>query len=576
MSHTDEKIVAQQTQAVAEIASYFYKKGEIQGFDSLSMEKAPTVLKSLFDSAGMTDHSQICNAIEYGVEQYKRRNGGDLPTANVVTSALYAAQQQVSEFDSAEIQGFDSIDNLHHESNTIVQAMAVVTVASLISSANPAVTYIPNTNGANLVPIVAARYAANQTIGALVEGDFVDGAKAALPYVSGRLKFALVQDGSTAEQYDVTARVAYSDFANKVPDATKALLPFVPNHVSIRVLGVEVANSQQRRPEDRTGTYTLIPTANVTIAGVDYKVTTSTVDFDNHTISVTFNNALPTGVTAYVHLVADYERKDPANKRERLLQLAGVTLKPEYGQLLAAPVSFGIEANINSLTQIANELNVNLSAAALAILQSKFYLEQTVEMLTEGRDRAIAQNRIVTFDASRGASGNLTASYNNTSQMISEVMKHVAMAQLQIRQITGGATVGFDLYVGDSAAIFFSTMPRDYFTPTNTPLAGHNEIVRIGTLSNGTNVYHSPNSNGLAVEADKTANIVLVGRGNEPVRNPFLAHIASPMQVFEARRDPLEISLAAHARIAYDVNPLSYYADQVAVISMINLPSIGV
>ena len=572
MFQIDEKQIAEQSQAVNQIAKYFFKKGEVQAFDSLSMQDAPKVLQDLFDSAGMNAHSDICHAIEYGISQYQARHGGDNPSANTIASALYAAQQQLKNVD---VSAFDSIDNFNHESNTIVQALPVVTIASMIGTANPAVTQIPNLTGANLVPLVAARYVANNSIGAVKEGDFIDGNKAAMPYTLGRMKFALAKVGATAE-YTVVSRLAYADFDLKTPDATSPLAPFLPNQISIRVLGVEVANSIQRREEDRKGTYTLIPNeAGIEIAGTTYKVVASTVNFDTQSISVTFDAALPSAVTAYVHLVLDYERKD-TNKKDRLLPLAGVTIKPEYGQLLASPVQFGIDANINTLTQVSNELNISLTAASLAILQSKFYLEQTTSLLIEGRDRAIAQGRTITFDASRGASGNLTASYNNTSQLISEVMKYIALSQLQIRQTTGGATVGFDLYVGDTAAIFFSTLPRDYFTPTNTPLAGHNEIVRIGTLSNGTNVYHSPNSNGVAIEADKTANIVLVGRGNEPMRNPFIGHTASSFQVLEARRDPLEFSLAAHARLAFDVNPIARYADQVAVINMINLPSMGI
>ena len=574
MSKENDQHIAAQQKTVAQVAQYYYNpNGEVHGFDSLGLDNAPDVLKSLFDSIGIDQHKNVHGAVSYGVEQYKARNGGEMPHPQVIASALAAAAVVAKNADPAQMAQFDSIDNMQHESFTIVQAMPVVTIASLISSAIPVVTQIPNINGANLVPLVAARFTASQSIGAIKAGDYLDSEKASLPYVSGRMKFAMVQAGATAV-YDVTSRIAYADFALKTPDATSALAPFVPNHVSIRVNGVELANSALRREEDRKGSFTLIPKGSIFIAGVEYKVVGSDVDFDAHTVQVTFNTPLPDGVTVYAHLVLDYERKD-ANKN-RLIPLAGVSIKPEYGELLAAPVHFEIEANINTLTQVANELNVGFVAAALAILQGKFYLEQSARLLIEGRDRAVANGRTVTFDASRGVSGNLTATYNNTGQLIAELIKHIAMAQLQIRQASGGATVGFDLFVGDSGAIFFQCMPREFFTLTNTPLAGHNEIVRLGTLNNGTNVYHSPNSNGVITEGDKTSMGVLVGRGNEPVRNPFLSHTASPMQVLEARPDPFEVVVGAHARIAADVNPLERYADQVAVIEMINLPSLGV
>ena len=570
MSREQTQIIEQQNKAIYEV-SRFFGQSSVDGFDSLNTETAPQVLKDIFDAVNPDYHKDIFDSVSYGTEQYKAKNGGEMPSANVLTAALYAAKQAIGGYKETHV--FDDITNIEHETNAIVPSLAVTTIAAFISQANPAVAYIPNINGSNLVPIVAARYVADRTRGAMAEGDYIDGENASLPYVDSHMKFAMTLD--TGSTYEVVSRVAYANYDAKTPDATSALAPFLPNHVSIRVNGVEVAHSRQRREEDRKGTFSLLPTAGVTIGATTYTVTGSTVDFDTHEIVVTFSAALPVGVKAYAHVVLDFERKD-ANKINRLLPLAGVSLKPEYGELLAAPVSFGVTANINTLTQLANELNVSLTAAAMMALQSKYYLEQTIRLLSEGRDRAIAQGRAYQFDASRGVTGNLSAAYNETGQLVKEALKIISYAQLVIKQAAGGATGAFDLYVGDTAAVFMRTLMSDFFKTTNAPYAGYGEIVRIGTLNDGTNVYHAPNASRLCAESDRTSSMLLVGRGNEVVRNPFVGHIASPMQVLEAKRDPLEINLAAHARIAADVNPIGRYADQVAVINMINLPSIGI
>lgn len=570
MSREQTQIIEQQNKAVYEV-SRFFGQSSVDGFDSLNTEHAPQVLKDIFDAVDTDFHKDIFDSVGYGIEQYKAKNGGEMPNPNVLTAALYAAKQAIGGYKETHV--FDDITNIEHETNAIVPSLAVTTIAAFISQANPAVAYIPNINGSNLVPIVAARYVADRTRGAMVEGDYIDGENASLPYVDSHMKFAMALD--TGSTYEVISRVAYANYDAKTPDATTDLAPFLPNHVSIRVNGVEVAHSRQRREEDRKGTFSLLPTAGVTIGATTYTVTGSTVDFDTHEIVVTFSAALPVGVKAYAHVVLDFERKD-ANKINRLLPLAGLSLKPEYGELLAAPVSFGVSANINTLTQLANELNVSLTAAAMMALQSKYYLEQTIRLLSEGRDRAIAQGRSYEFDASRGVTGNLSAAYNETGQLIKEALKTISYAQLVVKQAAGGATGAFDLYVGDTAAVFMRTLMSDFFKTTNAPYAGYGEIVRIGTLNDGTNVYHAPNASRLCTESDKTSSMLLVGRGNEVVRNPFVGHIASPMQVLEAKRDPLEINLAAHARIAADVNPIGRYADQVAVINMINLPSIGI
>lgn len=73
---------------------------------------------------------------------------------------------------------------------------------------------------------------------------------------------------------------------------------------------------------------------------------------------------------------------------------------------------------------------------------------------------------------------------------------------MDINQRTGGSTVAYDLYVGDSGAVFFNQLSSDKM-PTKTGYsAGYGQIVRIGTLADGTNVYHAPTAQELVAEAD--------------------------------------------------------------------------
>ena len=92
MSKENDQHIAAQQKTVAQVAQYYYNpNGEVHGFDSLGLDNAPDVLKSLFDSIGIDQHKNVHGAVAYGVEQYKARNGGEMPHPQVVASALAAA-----------------------------------------------------------------------------------------------------------------------------------------------------------------------------------------------------------------------------------------------------------------------------------------------------------------------------------------------------------------------------------------------------------------------------------------------------------------------------------------------------
>ncbi|MBL8321200.1 MAG: hypothetical protein JNJ93_02915, partial [Acinetobacter sp.] len=153
-------------------------------------------------------------------------------------------------------------------------------------------------------------------------------------------------------------------------------------------------------------------------------------------------------------------------------------------------------------------------------------------------------------------------------------MKYLEAAKTGIVQDSGGATVGFDLYVGDSAKIFFAQLSSDKMPVKTGATAGHGQIVRIGTLADGTNVYHVPSSAGVLTESGQAFEMLLIGRGNEPVRNPFIGFTEMPLTVSEAAPDPREQLMALMGSQAAELNPLDRYADQFALINAINMPKL--
>lgn len=581
-----------QQKATAQCSNYFYQTpgSPVQGFDSAhaAPEVLPDALKAIFDSIGKDKASNIDRAVHYGIAQYKSRHGGDLPHPSVIAAALDAgalvakhqkswAADVIKAYDSINNpkveNGFDDINNLHSEAVSIVPAMTVTTIANVIAYAMPIVAMIPNSNGSNEVPIVSARFITDCAFGAMAQGDYLDGVNSAKPYTEGRFRFAL-SNGGAGTTYTVVAHTQYDDFALKTPNTAAPLLPFIAGNISFRINGKEVANTRNRSKSKVTGTIAAdIDADGIDILGTNYVVSASTINIDTSAISVTLNSALPAGAKLEAVLVADFQARD--SQKNFKITPVGVDILPEYTTLIAAAFNCQVTAGQDLQIQLSNELNIGFIGSALAILQSKIYLEQTVRLLQEGKERAVLNGRdVYKFDMSRSVTGNLAAIGNTTGDLFAEVTKHIDIAKLDITKLAGGATVAWDLYVGDQGLIFFNQLNSDRM-PTKTGMkASYGQIVRIGTLADGTNVYHTPTEQGVVSEAPLTFEMLLVGRGNEPVRCPFVGFIQTPMTLTEAKPDPRETVMGVHGQQAAEMNPLGRYADQIALITVNNAPKL--
>lgn len=565
--------------ATAQCQNYFYQNGDTTGFDSANhmVETRPTSLNKILDIVGFDSASDIDEAIKVGLSQYQYCHGGELPHPSVLATALNAGlsvaskiQPLASKFQEVE-DGFDDASNTHQESVSIVPAVTVATIATLIAFASPIIAYIPNSNGSNEVPIVAVRFTTDRAFGAMDKGEYLDGVNASKPYSEGRFRFAL-SNGGAGVTYTATARTKYANFAAKTPDTNAPLLPFIAGNISIRINGKEVAHTRNRSKSKLEGQISAIAEKSAKIAGTEYRVTGSTINIDTSTISVTLDQELPVGAKLEVFLVADYDARDGSNKFK--LDPVGVSIVSDYETMVSSPIVTQIRASKLLVNQITNELNVGFVGTALSLMQGKIYLEQTVRLLAEGKERAQYNQREFTFDASRGVTGNLAAAYNTTGDLFGELMKYIEAAKTGIVQDSGGATVGFDLYVGDSAKVFFAQLSSDKMPTKTGATAGHGQIVRIGTLTDGTNVYHVPSSAEALVESEQAFEMLLVGRGSEPVRNPLVGFIEMPLTVSEATPDPRETLLGLIGSQAAELNPLDRYADQFALLNALNMPKL--
>jgi phenylpyruvate tautomerase PptA (4-oxalocrotonate tautomerase family) len=401
LSDPQNALYQAQLAATAQCQNYFYKNGEA-GFDSVNhmAETRPTALNEILNIVGFDSAADVDNAIKVGLSQYQYCHGGDLPHASVLATALDAGlcmAKKVSGYTGTHKQnleqlesGFDDVSNTHHESVSIVPAMTVATIATLIAFASPIIAYIPNSNGSNEVPIVAARFTTDRAFGAMAKGEYLDGVNASKPYSEGRFRFVL-DNGGAGTTYSTTARTKYANYADKTPDVNAPLLPFIGGNISIRINGKEVAHTRNRSKSKLAGQISAIAEKSAKIAGNEYSVAASTINLDDSTISVTFNQVLPNDVKAEVFLVADYEAKDVNNKFK--LDPVGISISPEYETMVSSPIVTQIRASKLLVNQITNELNIGFVGTALSLMQGKIYLEQTVRLLGEGKERAQYNDR---------------------------------------------------------------------------------------------------------------------------------------------------------------------------------------
>lgn len=282
-------------------------------------------------------------------------------------------------------------------------------------------------------------------------------------------------------------------------------MPFVGGRVSVQVNGKEVAHDRARDHGTKAGTHSLIPVQNVTIGSGNTPVLVSagTVNLTTHAVSVTFSAALPVGAVVKVVVLADYERKD--SNGNSILTPPGAEIDLEYASLYADAMRIQVSATQDAAQQMAAELGISFNAAALGILQNKFYLERNIRLLEDAKERAEANDSVVQFDAQRGVTTGATAAFNDTGEMMQEMSTALDKGKLMIANKVGGSSAGYDFFVTDNAAILISHISGDRFIRTGSQIGTDTAIVLIGRFNDGTNVYYVPKNAGLFEETGTTS-----------------------------------------------------------------------
>ena len=569
---------------------------EVAAFDSMlagnedgrdgAFAQLPQALQRIFSNEFIKENPQpVFDGIAEGIEEFKYRNGGEMPSAYALAAALSVAAAPFGggKQDPSEKSTFDSLSLGHHEALSIVPAATQVVIAYGISNSLPLVSMLPNPTGSNELPLVYGTTVAASNMGVMRIGDKMDGDKAGMPYLENR--HVLTMEAGAAGEFTLTSHVAYtaqvkSDRTTKfVVDKTSQKAPFLGGRVVIMVKGIEVANDKNRNHPTKTGKSALQPLEPLTLGDSKYVVKSAYADLDTHEIKVTFDDTtggvIPEADDVSVELIFDYERKD-ANQN-KILREPATDVEFSYHAIYAHPSRSRSTATIDAITQLSNELGINWYAAAQTVAMQRYYFEQTGRLLRTAANMCFSNQdpktgRVIVFDFKKDG-----IVPSNIADAFANINITLGIARTRLSTAINTAIAGFDIYVSDRGAAFFSGLGGENYEDTGVAFGDQYSVYRIGRLkSNNANVYYVPASMGVfnEDEASTVAHALISPRATSPAQAPFVGFTAVPPMVLTSRADAFEEDVGIYSRMAADVNPIPRYRNQFMIVEMIILPSL--
>lgn len=543
-----------------------------------------------------SNFSLLLDSINTGITAYRNRHGGDMPNAALVAMALGNAAS-LYELDSTKTGGLydsanvnsasvkefflDSVSSHASAHTAEVPTLAMVTIATTIANALPLISFLPNPKGSQTVPMVYVRQVAAQSYGQTKKGDFLDGAKAAAQYFDAVHRLEM----TSADQITWTIK-AYRcvNEGTMTPDTASGRLPLVAGATSINIGGLAFAIDQQDHITSGKTTGTLNIYAydrdGITLDGVVYKLVSGTVNLDTDTVTIVLDAALPADIKVIANVVANYEAKDANNNK--ILTAPSVDAQLDYAAVTAYGIRAQYTASIDAITQMQNELGVDMRAAFVAVVIAKLMFEQSCRLLSDAKARAVGSGLIRELDLTRGS--DMTAAFNNTSSIAAEIVPAVEETKRRICEDTAHMPSGFDIYVTGSLSTLMRSLADDTnFVPSGLTLGTPNNMVRLGSRGSD-NYYYIPHTAGVLDEGEVTINVggtptavqfaeaLVCARNEMAAKSMFVGHIAVPVVTEDVRAQMFEQGVTFYTRQAAELNKHKRFGRQSFVLRVLNLP----
>lgn len=536
----------------------------------------------------------ILDGINRGVNMYRNQHGGDYPSAGLVASAIAQAAYVHTEakksetgnlLDTASAFGqnaqkffLDSVIAEAHSHIAEVPSLAMVIITTTIATALPVISYLPNPNGTQTVPLVYVRQVANMDRGQTSQNDYLDGINAAAQYFDNVHTFKMTPDAER-KVWTVTARQKVNG-ASLVPDANSPVLPILAGATSIDVGGVHIAEdlATHANSSNKNQTIALQPVVtNFKIgATTDINMLSGSSVTNTGVITVTFDKAIPADVDVFANVIGDYEARD--NNGETILKAPGSDIDLDYARLSAYPIRALYKVTVEALSQMQNELGVDHRAAFIAIVTSKLMLEQSVRLLRSAVKRAKGTGQLRRVDIQRGS--DQTVAFNNTSSIAAELIPAIEDVKRRIIAKTQAQPTGFDIYVTGSLSILVKSLADDTnFIPTATPVGLPNALLRLGSRGSD-NYYFIPEEAKVLSEVPVEiggkevlrSESLVIPRHDQAAKSQFIGHIAQPIATADYQAEEFVKGVQVYGRQAAQMNNNERFGYQTWLIYVDNLP----
>jgi hypothetical protein len=508
----------------------------------------------------------VMDGLIQGVRDYRIRNGGEMPCDTVIAAAFSDAQ--------ALVNHFNSIGVMQSPALALVPEIVAASMYSRLASTIPIAMPLPNPNGSGEVPLLVCRMTAFKTFGAMTKGDPIDGSRGGLPFMTAKREFAM-SNGGSGLTYTITPRVAYANYAALTPNTNTPIAPFKGGRVAILVNGVKIAHDSFKGHKVNAGTSQLVAVPDVVLESTAITATAATANLDTHLISVTFAAALPANAVVTAEIILDYERKD--GNGNFLITAPSLDIATDEETVRSVQHQATMSVSQGALETLRRQTGFDPVASGIALLQSNFYLEQTLQVLRQAKRKALAYGAVVEFDASRGVVDGAAAAYNTAQQLFAEVLRKKDEAAQKINKQTAGTSFAYDIFCTERVATLFNTLSVVNGYKRLAAVVGvNNAIVRIGQFDDGTNIYVLP-TNDAPVLTDsndlKASELLVVARSSDPVRAPIVSITAVPPITLEFAPNFFEQGVGMFVDSDMVINPLERFGMQFALIEMVNLPN---
>lgn len=280
------------------------------------------------------------------------------------------------------------------------------------------------------------------------------------------------------------------------------------------------------------------------------------------------------------NVVANYEAKDANNNK--ILTAPSVDAQLDYAAVTAYGIRAQYTASIDAITQMQNELGVDMRAAFVAVVIAKLMFEQSCRLLSDAKARAVGSGLIRELDLTRGS--DMTAAFNNTSSIAAEIVPAVEETKRRICEDTAHMPSGFDIYVTGSLSTLMRSLADDTnFVPSGLTLGTPNNMVRLGSRGSD-NYYYIPHTAGVLDEGEVTINVggtptavqfaeaLVCARNEMAAKSMFVGHIAVPVVTEDVRAQMFEQGVTFYTRQAAELNKHKRFGRQSFVLRVLNLP----